>query len=201
MDASIQELSTLLLYCQDDLAKGVQGGEDAQDSVLVDLTDGADVSDLVDQLNPRSASEAIPKHFPYSMPLDVEVLHSVKKDENLMPRVQEVSFTVEDPPLRSELIPKEPPRWFSNLTCSDSSHEEEKPAQDKELLHFAKEEELQEVKEAEQEKKANTAEDQPDAPFVAQDELLVRGFILSEPQSLSVSSLPILINHLYKEYL
>jgi len=164
MDASIQELSTLLLECHGGPAKGVEGGEN--DPILVDLTDSADVLSL---LKPPSQLEAIPKHFPYAMHLDVEVLHSVK--EEVVPRVKDVPFIAEDPSLQSELIPKHPPRWFSNSTCSDSSDEEG---------------EIQEAKEAEQKKKGSVVENGSHATFIAQDELLVQGFILSEPHSLEV---------------
>ena len=167
MDASIQELSTLLVDCPDGPAKGVEGGEN--NPILVDLTDSADVLGL---LKPPSQSETIPKHFPFAMPLDLEVLHSVKEEE--MPRVKDVSFIAENPSLRSELMPKHLPRWFSNPTCSDSSDEEG---------------EMVEVEGAEQKRKAGIAENEPHAAFIAQDELLVQGFILSEPHSLAVSRL------------
>ena len=167
MDASIQELSTLLLVeCQDGPAKGVEGG--GNDPILVDLTDSADVLGL---LKTPSQLEGIPKHFPYAMPLDVDVLHSVKEEEVAM--VKDVSVFAEDPSLRSDLIPKDPPRWFSNSTCSDSSDEEA---------------EVQDVEEAERKKKGGIAENESHAPFIAQDELLMQGFIISEPHSLTVSS-------------
>ena len=163
MDASIQELSTLLLVeCQDGPAKGVEGG--GNDPILVDLTDSADVLGL---LKTPSQLEAIPKHFPYAMPLDVDVLHSVKEEEVAM--VKDVSVFAEDPSMRSDLIPKDPPRWFSNSTCSDSSDEEA---------------EMQDV----EEEKGGIAENESHAPFIAQDELLMQGFIISEPHSLTVSS-------------
>ena len=137
MDASIQELSTLLLVeCQDGPAKGVEGG--GNDPILVDLTDSAP---------------------------------SVKEEEVAM--VKDVSVFAEDPSLRSDLIPKDPPRWFSNSTCSDSSDEEA---------------EVQDVEEAERKKTGGIAENESHAPFIAQDELLMQGFIISEPHSLTVSS-------------
>jgi len=183
MDASIQELSTLLLDCQYGLTKGVQGAVDAQDCVLVDLTESADVTDRVGLLNPPLQSEIIPKFFPYSMPLDVEVLHLVKEEE--MPREKNVT---EAPILQSESIPTQPPQWFSNTTCSDLSDEEEMLAcvapQNTEL-YYVKEKETQEMTELQQKEKADAAENGPHAPFFAQDELLVQGFILSESHSLA----------------
>jgi len=150
----------------------------------VDLTESADVTDRVGLLNPSLRSETIPKHFPYSMPLDVEVLHLVKVEE--MPKVKNVA---EDSSFRSESIPKQPPQWFSNTTCSDLSDEEEKLAcvapQNIELSQSVKEKETQEVKELQQKEKADAAENGPHAPFFAQDELLVQGFILSESHSLA----------------
>merc|ERR1719234_2218235 len=115
------------------------------------------------------------------MPLDVEVT------EEEMPRVKNVA---EDPSLCSELIPKQPPQWFSNATCSNSSDEEdERPAcvklQDGELSHTVTEGETEVVNELEQKKKEDIAENRPHAPLIAQDELLVQGFILSEPHSLA----------------
>ena len=91
-------------------------------------------------------------------------------------------------------------QWFSNATCNNSSdEEEEKPVcvilQDGELSHTdpdpVRESETEEVKELEQKKKEDFVENRPHAPLIAQDELLVQGFILSEPHSLAVSSLPL----------
>ena len=164
MDASIQELSTLLQKCQDGPAKGVEGGEN--DPILVDLTDSA--ADALGLLKTPSQLDAFSKHK--AMPLDV--LLSVKEVE--VTRARDVSFYAEDPSLRSELIPKNPPQWFSNPTCSDLSDEEV---------------EIQEVEGSEQKKKGGIAENGSHATFIAQDEVLVQGFILSEPHSLAVSSL------------
>ena len=170
MDASIQELSTLLLECQDGPGKDAERGENAHDPVLVDLTDSADVLNVL--LKPPSQSETIPKYFPYAMPLDVEVLHSVKEEG--IPRVKDVSFIAEDPSLQSEIISKHLPRWFSNPTSSNSSDEEG---------------EMEVVEEANQKKRAGIAEIGSCATFIVQDELLVQGFIISEAHSLAVSSL------------
>ena len=60
--------------------------------------------------------------------------------------------------------------------------------QNTELSHSVKEKETQEAKELQQKEKADAAENGPHAPFFAQDELLVQGFILSESHSLAVSS-------------
>jgi len=129
----------------------------------VDLTDSA--ADALGLLKTPSQLDAFSKHK--AMPLDV--LLSVKEVE--MTRARDVSFYAEDPSLRSELIPKNPPQWFSNPTCSDLSDEEV---------------EIQEAEESEQKKKGGIAENGSHATFIAQDEVLVQGFILSEPHSLAV---------------